>query len=236
MREASIQRAAGIVVATENDPENLKILLTARLLNPDIFIVIRQNYHENEVAFQAGHADLIMQPSLVTARKILLRLISPLIQSFLDHLERDLEEFERVYERLQHTIGDSQPHMWTVRFTRDNTCAVCPKIGDDHEILLGDLIRHPSERERALTCIPLVLRRNGEDRILPDPLDTDVQRGDEILFCGTQSAQRLLDATMNNPYTLDYLITGIEKPGGYLMSWVYRQLRKQNLHRSVQER
>jgi hypothetical protein len=40
-------------------------------------LIVRQNRHENELAFNAAAANLIMQPSLVLARHILLFLLMP---------------------------------------------------------------------------------------------------------------------------------------------------------------
>ncbi|MCP4407730.1 MAG: potassium transporter [Gammaproteobacteria bacterium] len=220
--KAGVETAAGIVVATKNDSTNLKILLTIRTLNPNIFIVARQNYHENEVAFLAARADLTMQPSLVTARKILHRLISPLIQSFLDHLQSEAASLEQVYRLLDKTIADSKPYLWSVDIPKDGPCAASYEPGDNSSLMLGDLIRHPSDRGRNLDCIALVIRRNGVELFTPRPSQTRVLAEDVILFCGTKGAQRLLEATMNNPYTLHYLTTGTQEPAGVLMKWIYQ--------------
>jgi len=50
-----------------------------------------------------------------------------------------------------------------------------------------------------------------------------VRPGDQILFCGTPRAIGLLDAILNNEYLLGYLMTGIEEPRGYIMSWLTRR-------------
>jgi Trk K+ transport system NAD-binding subunit len=218
--EAGVEQAAGIVVATENDPANLKILLTARTLNPKIFIVIRQNFHENEIAFQAGRADLIMQPSLVTARKIMLSLISPLTQSLLNRLQSDPALLDRVYSELSKVLADSKPYLWTVDISENKACAICSQLDDIPAITLADLLRHPSERDDNLDCVPLVIRRYEQDKIMPKSAKTRIQSGDQILFCGTKQSQLLLEAVMNNPYTLDYLVSGYVRPAGYVMKWL----------------
>ena len=68
--QAGVKSVAGIVAGTDNDSDNLSILLNARALNPDVFFVVRQNRYRNQVVFQAAEADLIMMPSLVSARRI----------------------------------------------------------------------------------------------------------------------------------------------------------------------
>jgi len=47
-----------------------------------------------------------------------------------------------------------------------------------------------------------------------------VMPDDEILFCGTEHSEVMLSATMNNAYTLDYLLSGRDKPRGYLFRWL----------------
>ncbi len=42
--------------------------------------------------------------------------------------------------------------------------------------------------------------------------------------CGTGRAQWMLDATLNNEYTLRYLITGIDEPRGTVMRWLSHRL------------
>ena len=58
---------------------------------------------------------------------------------------------------------------------------------------------------------------------MPKP-NLNIQLNDEILFCGTQYSERLLEGTLSNAYTLKYLITGTENPSGYLMKWAQRRL------------
>ena len=67
--------------------------------------------------------------------------------------------------------------------------------------------------------MPLSIARNGQLVMLP-PDNESIQADDEILFCGTESGEALLFAAMNNPYTLDYLITGKDRARGYLFQWL----------------
>jgi hypothetical protein len=48
--------------------------------------------------------------------------------------------------------------------------------------------------------------------------------GDEVVFCGTERSERLLISTLNNPYTLKYLVSGVYPPRGYFFSWLDRKL------------
>jgi hypothetical protein len=55
------------------------------------------------------------------------------------------------------------------------------------------------------------------------PSDTEpVLPGDRMLFCGTEKGERLLAATLNNPYTLHFVTTGTDAPRGYVFDWCAR--------------
>ena len=84
--KAGIGDAAGIVAGTNNDSDNLSILLNAKALNPNIFLLVRQNRYRNQLVFQATQADFNMMPSLVSARRILFLLHAPLLKTFFEAL------------------------------------------------------------------------------------------------------------------------------------------------------
>ena len=60
--------------------------------------------------------------------------------------------------------------------------------------------------------------------MLPDDAPT-VREGDEILFRSTESGELMPAASMNSINTLDYLVTGVDRPRGYLFQWLGRGLK-----------
>jgi Trk K+ transport system NAD-binding subunit len=224
LRNAGIHQAAGIVICTNNDSDNLGFLLNARALNSDIFVVVRQNEHPNELAFSAANADLIMQPSLITARTILFDLISPLIRAFLDHLDRHQDTaIEEVMGRIGTALGDKPPQLWTIKLSPKRARAVAALINSGSRLTLGDILQDVRNRQQQLGCVPLVLKRGAGIDVLPAS-SYELSQGDEILFCGTTPARRHLEATLNNAHRLHYLVTGKEQPHGHLMRWITRRL------------
>lgn len=210
LEEAGVEHAAGVVAATGNDTDNLSILLNARALNPDVFLVVRQNRHDNELAFTAARADLIMQPSLVSARRILLALISPLIQTFLDRLEAHPEILTgKVYPRLQQVFDGEQPTLWELRVGRETPAVL--EVLERRAVRLGDLLRDPRRRSENLGCIPL-LRLRGDSWLLMPDADSVLRADDQLLMCAVPGARPLLQATLNSAHTLEFLITGEEAP------------------------
>lgn len=221
--DAGIEEVAGIVACTDNDADNLSILLSAQTLNPGAAAISRQNDHENQLAFDAASADLTLQSSLTTARRILKLLISPLIQTLIDYLDaRGPETTQGVIHRLRSAIGDQTPHLWRVNLCPEEAQAATEFLADNKTITLGDLTRDPAERDGALSCVPLMMERRGRCVMLPAD-SKSVQRGDEIVFCGTENSAQILKATLNNPYTLHYLVTGNERPRGYFFDWLSRR-------------
>lgn len=223
--KAGVAGAAGIVAATNSDSDNLAILLTARSLNQDVHLIVRQNHHENELAFNAASADLIMQPSLVTARRLLLQLISPLIQELLDHLEQHPDLLrDVVFPRLRANVGERDPALWTLHLDDKGAPAVIEYLNHGGQLALNDLIRDAANREQSLACVPLVVRRDEERLLIPSE-DIALHPGDEILMCSTRAAQQQVKTNLVNVYTLEYLVTGTAPARGYAMSWLTSLMR-----------
>ena len=87
------------------------------------------------------------------------------------------------------------------------------------QLTLGEMRRDPHNLEGFVDGMPLSIARDGKQIMLPTDEQT-VREGDEILFCGTEHGELMLSASMNNVYTLDYLITGIDRPRGYFFQWL----------------
>ena len=129
---------------------------------------------------------------------------------------------EALVTRLQRAVGSHTPHLWRSSLCGEEASALAELCAAGRTLTLGDLIRDPSDLSGTLECVPLVLVRGSERVMLPGPGER-VQRNDEILFCGTERSERLLCATLNNPYTLDCLMTGSESPRGYFFQWLARR-------------
>ena len=223
LKEAGIEHVAGIVAGTANDSDNLSILLSAEALNPNAFTIVRQNDHENQLAFDAAKVDLTLQSSLTTARRILKFLISPLIQTLIDYLlSQDQSRAEDLIRRLRENVGEQTPHLWCINLCRDQAGAATAYLSEHKSLCLRDLLRAPHDRSRSLHCVPLMMQRDEQCIMLPT-LQQELRSGDEIVFCGTERSERLLLATLNNPYTLHFLVTGIDMPRGYFFSWLNRR-------------
>ncbi len=221
---AGIEDAAGVVVATNRDADNLSTLLSVTELNAATFRIVRQNSHKNQVAFDAARADLVLQHNLTTARRILKLLISPLVQELIDWLaEREPTLTEALVGRLQTAMGREPPHLWSVRLVPGEAPAVLDYLEHDGGVTLGALCRDARALPEGLPCEALAIRRAGHSIMLPKE-DCPLEAGDEILFCGVQWVEDLLQATLHNPYTLEYVVTGVDAPRGVVFAWLEARL------------
>ncbi len=226
LKQAKINEAVGIVAGANDDGHNLGILLNARYFNPDLFTIVRQNRHENAEGFAVANADMIMQPSLVTARRILFLLIAPLLKPFFSYLLQEepgrKEEMKEVLERLKQTVGDKTPHIITVDFNEQQSKAVVDTLRKGKDVLLGDILRDPRDRDYNLDIVVFVIK-SGDDKIILPGNDYKIKENDQMLFCGTSLATRLFNANRNGEYKLFYVQNGVNLPRGYVMQWFVKK-------------
>lgn len=68
--DAGIERAAGIIVCTANESDNIFITLAARELNPDLYIIVRSEDPKIEQRFLRAGADRVVYPMILGGEQI----------------------------------------------------------------------------------------------------------------------------------------------------------------------
>jgi len=102
--QCGIERAKGIVVATDDDATNLLVVLSARGLRSDLPIVARANLEEvREKLFRSG-ATGVLFPQGVAGRRMAQMLLNPEISDFLDVISYD-ESLELILENFTVSEG-----------------------------------------------------------------------------------------------------------------------------------
>lgn len=86
LQEAGIARAKGFVAALNDDPQNIMAVLTARELNPEVFVVARVVIAESESKLYRAGADRVINPYQIGGHRIALTLLRPAVHDFLDHI------------------------------------------------------------------------------------------------------------------------------------------------------
>lgn len=219
---AGVERAAGIVAGTDDDANNLSIVMTAAHLNPDLFMVARQNKCDNDDIFQAALLDLMMQRSEIIARDILALLTTPLLDQFLRLIIDESNDWanEQV-SRLSAVTGDLVPDVWSFHVDADDAPALMAALGKDEVVRLGELLRDPRDRDHMLECLPLLLVRRNQDSYLFPQDELLLEAGDEILFTGKGWAMERMKWALQNQNALRYVQTGEERASGYFWGLLF---------------
>jgi voltage-gated potassium channel len=82
--EAGIQRAKGLVSVVGSDADNLFITMTARGLNPGLFILARAEQEHTEKKLIRAGADRVVLPYLIGGQRMAQTLIKPAVTDFLE--------------------------------------------------------------------------------------------------------------------------------------------------------
>jgi voltage-gated potassium channel len=82
--KAGIKTAKGLVAVLATDAENVFLVLTARQLNPNLYITARASRNETKSKFLAAGANNVVSPYEIGAISMAQRILKPTITSFLD--------------------------------------------------------------------------------------------------------------------------------------------------------
>lgn len=219
LKQAGVLHATGIVAGTDNDANNLSIIMTARELNPNLFTVARQNRRRNDVIFEAANLDLVMQRGSVTAHKIYALIRTPLIGNFLKKAhQRDNAWANQLVSRISGVVDTRVPQLWEVTVNSSEAPGIWENL-QEREFTMKDLLCDPRNRKYALPAIPLLVHRDGEDILLPDNFFS-LKTSDRILMCGSALGRKQMEWAVNNYDVARYLATGEEHPSSYLGRWI----------------
>jgi len=228
LERANIQQAAGIIASTGDDMDNLSIVMTARELNPDVFVILRMNHYTNHELFDAFDADVTVVPSQIIANECLAVVTTPLLEPFLKEIhDREDAWSQKLLERLTGRFGWDVPHVWSVRINTSEAPALYKRLMADYEdISLGQLLRSPHNRNAPLEADAIYLYRDDAQRLIDPSPSTLLRPGDDILMVGKRSARHAFALTLGNAHSLTYVLTGNELPGGLVWEWMARRGRQ----------
>lgn len=153
---AGIRRAKGLVAVADSDADNVFIVLSARSLNPDLFIVARSETEEGEDKLRKAGADRVVAPYAIGGRRIAVAALRPAVLEFLDAVMRSDEEEWNLEE---------------VRVERGSE-------------LEGRSLREADVRGRTGAIVLAVKTEEGELLTNPSP-DRPLRAGDVLITLGT---------------------------------------------------
>ena len=84
LKEAGVERAAGLITALATDADNLFAVISAKTLNPKIHVAARAAEEEAERKMRQVGADSVFAPYTMTGTRLAQSLLKPHVRQFLD--------------------------------------------------------------------------------------------------------------------------------------------------------
>jgi voltage-gated potassium channel len=173
LKQAGIEKARGLMVCSGNDSDNLFIVLSARSLNPDLFIVARSVNAENENKMRRAGADRVVSPYKIGGRHMANLLSRPHVTDFLDVVTLD-SGLELWLEELE--IGETS-------------------------VLAGKTVIEADLRRNTGAILIALLRGPARKTFIPDE-KMRLEVGDELIVLGTREQllklEELADSTVGH--------------------------------------
>jgi Trk K+ transport system NAD-binding subunit len=214
--KADIRSAAGIVAGTDDDSNNLSIIMTAKDLNRNLFTVARQNERTKAQIFEVATPHLTMHPANIVVQHALGKIMAPLLSDFL-RLTHDKDESwaNVLVSRVAGVARDDILQTWDQELIHKRAPALFAGLLHGEKFTLAHLCSDPRDPTESLPCIPLLLKRGNQTFLLPEPAQL-LQPYDRLLFCGRPEAAQQIHHLVYDQRALHYLLTGHDRPSGTL--------------------
>jgi voltage-gated potassium channel len=151
LRQAGLERARGLVAASDSDVDNLYITLSARAARPELQIVARASTEDAATKLARAGADRIVQPYATAGQEMAKLMLKPQVAAFLEivstHAGPDLRFEEIVVTRESGRVGKTIRDLHIRRATGavvvtirrpDGTFETTPS--PDHAFVDGDVL------------------------------------------------------------------------------------------------
>jgi voltage-gated potassium channel len=170
LRLVGIERARGLVAALATDADNLFVLLSAKGINPGIYVAARAAEEGAEAKMRRAGADAVFAPYAITGHRLAQSLLRPHVVQFLDFTTKDVGE-DIAIEQVR-VSGSSEMVSKTIR-----------------EMQLG----------KEVGVIVMAIRRESGEMVFNPPADTAVQGGDYLIVMGRPGNLRTLETLLAVP-------------------------------------
>jgi voltage-gated potassium channel len=165
LREAGIDKAIGLVTATDSDADNVYVTLSSKSIKENLIVVARATTEEAGHKLLKAGADRVISPYSIGGKRLASLLLRPAVVEFLDVVMHDIEE-----ELLMEDI-----------FVRERSRFV------------GNTIVEAREKCAAGANV-LAVKKKGAKRMLANPpADTLIEVGDHLVALGTKEQLKELE-------------------------------------------
>jgi voltage-gated potassium channel len=167
LQEAGIERARGLVSVVSSDAANVYITLTARSLNPDLFIVARGEEPGSHQKLLRAGADKAESPYEMGGRKMAHTILRPTVTTFME-----LAMHEGVDWSMEEiSVGTTSP-------------------------LIGLPLKDSGIRQKYDLIVVAIKRADGEMLFNPTP-ETPIQAGDTLILLGMRQELEALEEILH---------------------------------------
>ncbi len=165
---AGIKRAKGLVAALQTDADNVFVTLTARQLNPNLFIVARAGAEKTESKLLAAGANKVVSPYRMGGHRIAQIISRPTVTDFLELTTMDPGRNIRMEEVPVH-----------------------PSSG------LVDIALQDSGIRKKLELIIVAIRKPGGEMLFNPSSQTRLQGGDTVVAIGEKESLERFEKMLN---------------------------------------
>jgi voltage-gated potassium channel len=170
LRQVGIERARGLVTALASDADNLFVLLSAKGLNPRIYVATRAAEEGAEEKMRRAGADAVFAPYSITGHRLAHALLRPHVVQFLDFTTTTALGEDISIEQV--TVGaQSRMISKTIR-----------------EMQIGS----------ELGVIVMAIRQSDGSMVFNPAADTPIRGGDFLIVMGRQKSLRTLEKLLGN--------------------------------------
>jgi voltage-gated potassium channel len=170
LRQVGIERARGLVAALSTDADNLFVLLSAKTLNPKVFVAARAAEEGAEQKMRRAGADAVFAPYAVTGHRLAQALLRPHVEQFLDFTTKD---------------------------TSVDVAIEQVRVSETSEVV-SKTIKQLHLRRDVGIMVMAIRTADGEMLISP-PADTVIQGGEHLIVMGRQENLRTLERLVAEP-------------------------------------
>ena len=170
LRLVGIERARGLVAALATDADNLFVLLSAKGLNPQIYVATRAAEEGAEAKMRRAGADAVFAPYAMTGHRLAQSLLRPHVVQFLDFTTKDVGE-DIAIEQVR-VSGASEMVSKTIK---------------------------EMQLRKEVGVIVMAIRKESGEMVFNPPAETAVQGGDYLIVMGRPGNLRTLETLLAEP-------------------------------------
>lgn len=165
---AGIKRAKGLIAVLATDTDNVFLVLTARQLNPDIYIMARASQERSKSKLMAAGANRVESPYDMGAASMAQRIIRPTVTNFLDlafaHKRKDIQMEE---------------------------------IPINHSSSLANVMLKDSGIRQRFNLIIIAIKKQDDSMLFNPSFETVIEAGDTVIAVGQEENLQKLEKILN---------------------------------------